>query len=121
MFNVDTENYTIELHRGDTGAIGITADTEYEFSAVDRAIFTVKDGQGRIVKEVVSALTDGRFEVEFHNSDTDGLTPGTYEWDVRYVISPVYGSDGRIVDGQGGVYTPKDPMIVSLRRTVGQI
>lgn len=121
MFVVDTENFKIDMHRGDTGVIAITADTDYTFNQVDRAIFTIKDNQGTIVKEVVAQMMDNRFEVVFTNSDTDGLAPGVYEWDVRYAVSPIYSVDGRIVDGQGGVYTPKDPMQLNLRRTIGQI
>lgn len=121
MFVVDGEKFTIDMHRGDTGVLAITADTEYAFSQVDRAIFTVKDNQGTIVKEVVAQMTDNRFVVVFNNEDTDSLTPGIYEWDVRFVVSPVYSVDGRIIDGEGGVYTPKDPMTLNLRRTIGQI
>lgn len=121
MFVVDAQNYTIDLHRGDTGVLGITAETDYEFGPLDRAIFTLKDSNGKLIKKNVCEMTDNRFEITFVNSDTDGLMPGLYTWDVRYVVNPVYDSEGQIYDGLGGVYTPRDPMTLNLRTTVGQI
>ena len=111
----------IELHRGDTGVIGITA-TGYAFGESDRALFTLKNSQGSIVKQGVYAMENNRFEVEFTNSDTDYLQDGQYEWDVRYVVNPVYDQEDptKIVDGDC-VTTPNDPMPCVLRRTVGQI
>lgn len=119
MFNV--EGNKIELHRGDTGVIGITA-TGYDFGSADRALFTVKSPNGTVVKQGVYALENNRFEVEFTNSDTDTLDSGDYEWDVRYVVDPIYDQEdpGTIIDG-AAVATPNDPMPCVLRRTVGQI
>ena len=119
MFIVDTTRKTIELHRGDTGAVGFTA-TGYTFGAADRAVFTMKAADGTVVKEGVFQMTNNRFEIEFKNPDTDYLDPGTYEYDVRYVVSPVFDADGKVVDGQA-VGTPEDPMQMMLRRTIGQI
>lgn len=118
MFVVDTENYKIDLHRGDTGVIGITL-TGHTFGADDRVLFTIKDQEGKIVKEGVYALTNNRFEVEFLNADTDHLMPGQYSWDVRCVVNPVYANNA-IIDGDA-VATPRDPMVVNLRTTVGQV
>ena len=117
MFNVD--GFKINLHRGDTGTIGITA-TGYTFGPNDRALFTVKDKNGTIVKQGIYPMVNNRFEVPFLNGDTDYLDSGLYEWDVRYVVEPVYDEEGKIVDGDA-VATPKDPMDLNLRRTVGQI
>lgn len=117
MFNVD--GFKINLHRGDTGTIGITA-TGYTFGPNDRALFTVKDKNGTIVKQGIYPMVNNRFEVPFLNGDTDYLDSGLYEWDVRYVVEPVYDEEGKIVDGDA-VATPKDPMDLNLWRTVGQI
>ena len=117
MFNVD--GFKINLHRGDTGTIGITA-TGYTFGPNDRALFTVKDKNGTIVKQGIYPMVNNRFEVRFLNGDTDYLDSGLYEWDVRYVVEPVYDEEGKIVDGDA-VATPKDPMDLNLWRTVGQI
>jgi hypothetical protein len=119
MFAVD--GYKIELHRGDTGVIGITA-TGYSFGPDDRALFTVRSGNGTVVKQGVYAMEDNRFEVEFTNSDTDTLDSGEYEWDVRYIVDPIYDQQDptTIIDG-AAVATPRDPMPCVLRRTVGQI
>ena len=117
MFNVN--GYTINLHRGDTGTIGITA-RGYDFGPNDRALFTVKDKSGTIVKQAAYAMENNRFEVSFLNSETDYLDSGLYEWDVRYIVNPVYDEGGNIVDGDA-VATPRDPMDLNLYRTVGQI
>ena len=119
MFKVD--GYKIELHRGDTGVIGVTA-SGYTFGPNDRALFTIKNGQGAVVKQGVYEMEDNRFQVEFTNADTDSLPSGTYEWDVRYIVNPVYDQTDptMIVDGDA-VATPFDPEPCVLRRTVGQI
>lgn len=126
MFTVD--GYKIELHRGDTGVIGITA-TGHDFGPNDRALFTVKNAQGMVVKQGIYAMENNRFQVAFRNSDTDSLANGQYEWDVRYIVNPIYDDEGGhgassddpvIIDGDA-VATPNDPMPCVLRRTVGQI
>ena len=65
-------------------------------------------------------IEDGAFTVGFANAETDYLTPGTYTYDVRYVINPYYDGEGKIVDGDQ-VITPKTPRNVILLATVGQI
>ena len=118
MFKVDPETKSIELHRGDTGVIGITAKG-YTFGADDRAIFTMKGPSGTEIMKKVYEMTDNRFEVEFANSDTDYLEPGVYSWDVRYVVNPIY-VHGEIIQGDA-VVTPEDPMTMTVRTTIGQV
>ena len=65
-------------------------------------------------------MENNRFQVSFLNSETDYLDSGLYEWDVRYIVNPVYDESGNIVDGDA-VATPRDPMDLNLYRTVGQI
>lgn len=146
MFNVDGTSIT--LSRGDTGAIKFRAsatvkgtEQPYQFTYRDRAIFTIKSGNS-IVKEKISALDENNaFTVVFFNSDTDTLTPGTYNWDVRYVVNPYwqnpvtekrtvvidgaeqevdYVVSGQIVDGDQ-VVTPSTPMTMQLLTVVGDI
>ena len=122
MFNI--ENYTITLSRGDTASFTVTANTDYEFAAEDRALFTVKDSAGEAILERVYALDtelgNGRFLVQLSNSDTDSLAVGAYTWDVRYVLHPYYDSTGRIIDGDQ-VITPKAAQTLSLIATVGEV
>ena len=115
------EGNTISLSRGDTGAIKFTADTEYTFAAEDRALFSIKNGVGEVVKESAFALdSDKAFVVTFFNSDTDTLAPAVYNWDVRYIIHPYYDDSGRIIDGDQ-VITPNEPMSLNLLNVVGEI
>ena len=123
MYNV--EGYAINLSRGDTGALKVTAtatlDGEpFTFGADDRALFSIKNGQGEVVKEKVAEITNNVFMVYFFNSDTDSLAPGNYLWDVRYVINPYYDASGRIVDGDQ-VITPKQPMNFQILTVVGDV
>lgn len=125
MFNVD--GTTITLSKGDTGAVRIRAvakrkDTgaDYTFGERDRAVFSIKNGSGTVVKEKYSEMDDNVFTVVFYNHDTDKLTSGQYSWDVRYVINPYYDENGRIVDGDQ-VITPNLPMNVALLTVVGDI
>ena len=98
MFNVDGTNIT--LSRGDTGALRLTANVTrrdtgaaYTFGERDRAVFSIKAGNGQLVKQKSYPLVENKFTVIFLNQDTDNLNPGGYSWDVRYVINPYYNTD----------------------------
>lgn len=119
MFGV--EGYTITLSRGDTGAIKFTADTDYTFTSDDRALFSIKNAIGEMVKQMAYSLDENKaFVVSFYNSDTDSIAAGSYQWDVRYIIHPYYDSEGRIVDGDQ-VITPRQPMEMQLLQVVGEV
>ena len=119
MFNV--EGTTISLSCGDTGAIKFIADTDYTFASEDRALFSIKNSVGEVVKESAYALDNEKsFTVTFFNSDTDNLAPGTFNWDVRYIIHPYYDDAGKIIDGDQ-VITPNAPMDMNLLNVVGVV
>ena len=123
MFMV--EDYSITLSRGDTGAMRVRAEATlngepFSFGSDDRALFSIKNGQGEIVKEKVASLTNNEFIVYFLNADTDNLAPTTYTWDVRYIIHPYYDTSGRIINGDQ-VITPKEPMNMNLLTVVGDV
>lgn len=91
---------TVSLSKGDTGALKISAvvvqrDTgnQYTFGERDRALFSIKAGNGQLVKQKAYPLTNNAFVVVFTNTDTDQLNTGSYSWDVRYVINPYYDTD----------------------------
>lgn len=123
MFSVD--GYTITLSRGDTGGLRVIAQatlngSPFTFGENDRALFSIKNGQGEIVKEKIAEMTDNAFTVYFLNGDTDSLSPANYQWDVRYIIHPYYDSQGRIIDGDQ-VITPKTPQTMQLLTVVGDV
>ena len=123
MFNV--EDYTITLSRGDTGAMKINAtatlDGEpFTFGSDDRALFSIKNANGEIIMQKASAMTNNSFTVYFLNADTDSLAPGSFSWDVRYIIHPYYDTNGNIVDGDQ-VITPKTPQTMNLLTVVGDV
>ena len=119
MFSVD--GYVITLSRGDTGAIKFTANTEHDFEEEDRALFSVKNAIGEVVKQAAFELDENKsFVVTFFNHDTDVLAAGSYQWDVRYIIHPYYDSAGNIIDGDQ-VITPNQPMSLQLLQVVGEV
>ena len=123
MFSVD--GYNISLSRGDTGGMKVNATATlngepFTFGSDDRALFSIKNGQGELVKEKIAQMTNNSFVVYFLNADTDQLAPGQYSWDVRYIIHPYYNADGRIIDGDQ-VITPKEPQSMNLLTVVGDI
>ena len=123
MFRID--GYNIILSRGDTGAMKVKATATlngepFTFGEDDRALFSIKNGQGEIVKEKVAELVNNEFTVYFLNADTDSLSPTNYSWDVRYIIHPYYDANGRIIDGDQ-VITPKEPMSMNLLTVVGDV
>lgn len=119
MFQVVGLNIT--MSRGDTGSIVIRATGGHHFNQEDRALFTVKTSDGTIVKQEAHEIDgSGKFTVSFRNAETDYLSPGLYQWDVRYIINPHYDESGEIVDGDQ-VITPKMPQSLTILTTVGQI
>lgn len=121
MFSVDTETGTITISRGDTGAFRVKARTSYTFQTADRALFTIKDGMGNIVRQRIYEIDENKgFNVYFYNADTDSQEQTTFRWDVRWVINPYYDESGKIVDGDQ-VLTPKGPMQIGLLEVVGNI
>lgn len=123
MYSVD--GYNIKLSQGDTGALKVKATATldgqpFTFGPDDRALFSIKNAQGVIVKEKVAELVNNEFVVYFLNADTDSLSPGDYKWDVRYIIHPYYDESGRIINGDQ-VITPKEPQIMNLLTVVGDV
>lgn len=122
MFRVD--GYHITLSAGDTGGIKVRARATlngeaFTFGSDDRALFSIRNGQGEIVIEKVAQMTNNIFNVYFQNSDTEALPAGDYPWDVRYIIGPLY-SGGKVVDGNQ-VITPKRPQVLTIEGTVGKV
>lgn len=123
MYNVD--GYNINLSRGDTGALRVAAtatlDGEpFTFGTDDRALFSIKSGNGEIIMQKICEMENNAFTVYFLNADTDSVAPGVYSWDVRYIIHPYYDDAGRIVDGDQ-VLTPNAPMSLNLLTVVGDV
>lgn len=123
MFYVD--GYTINLSRGDTGAIRVKAnaslgDEAFTFGTDDRALFSVKNGQGETIIEHIYQMEDNEFTIYFNNSDTDNVAAGAYTWDIRYIINPYYDANNNIIDGDQ-VITPKEAQTLNLLNVVGEV
>ena len=105
MFIVDENTGAVEMNVGDTGSwfIDGARDDDVPFTADDRAVFTVKNAAGEIVIDREYGLADenlgnGTIFVQLDNNDTDKLAPGTYTYEVRFVVNP-YREDGKITSG----------------------
>lgn len=120
MFNYDVNTMQITLHRGNTGTVPFKI-TGHDFTGETAvAYFCMKQGS-TVVKEGYYPLdSTGEFTVEFVNTDTDGLAPGTYEYDVHVVLDPVYDDNDNVVDGTF-VRTMMDPIPIIVKRTVGTV
>ena len=121
MFDVNTETGRIDMHRGDTRAYTIRF-TGYTLTSNDRVLVTFKKDYLR--------PENNRVRIRMRNPETDYLEPGDFSWDVRVIIDPVYDDSGNVVEGSGqevpivdggAVSTPKDPMVLHIRTTVGQV
>ena len=73
-----------------------------------------------IIMQKICPMENNAFTVVFLNADTDSLSPGSYSWDVRYVINPYYDDSGKMVDGDQ-VLTPRTPMSMNLLTVVGDV
>lgn len=112
---------TITLSRGDTMKLTFGSG-KTDWGANDRAIVTIKNASGTVVlKEIHTIKSDGTFDMSFQNSTTDTWPIGTYTYDVRYVMNPVYDTAGvNIIEGDA-VITPAAPAILNIINTVGEV
>ena len=129
MFNVNTETGYIDMHRGDTGAF-IIRFTGYTLTSNDRVLVTFKSMTGTEIKKEYHVPENNCIRIRLRNPETDYLDTGDYSWDARVIIDPVYDENGNVVEGSGqeaeiidggAVSTPKDPMTLHIRTTVGQV
>lgn len=132
MFAVDPSNGMIEMNVGDTGSfelIGARDDGDL-FTEYDRAVFSIKNQAAEMVIERVYALDNdelgnGHVLIQFNNADTDHLIPGSYTWEVRFVVNPYYDTSGRIVDGDivstPGIDGKGNPMPMTLKAVQADI
>ena len=95
-FQVDLTTMDIKMNRGDTGSFWVAASRASgdEWTADDRMLFTVRDGQNEIVMQRFYRLDDqwdqgdGIVLIEFHNDDTDTWPTGQYSVELRFDINP---------------------------------
>lgn len=111
----------ILLTQGDTGLLTIkTGGSDHEFTSSDRAVFTVRHLNGRLLVEMVlQPEADGTVQIPFTSDLSDEWKPDLYEWDIRYVIDAVF-TDGRVTDGSE-VITPMRPGRLQIVKAVGRV
>ena len=111
----------IRMTQGDTGILTMLAgESGHVFTDADRAVFTVRRQSGALAAEMMlTPEADGTVQIPFTNGLTEGLEPGSYKWDVRYVLGAVM-DNGRVVDG-AEVITPMLPGTLTIVEAVGRI
>ena len=104
MFQCDLNSFAITMHRGDTGAVKVSATraSGEDWTEDDRLIFTVKSGSEIKLQRFYrldddDGLGNGVVEIQFHNNDTDTWENGTYDTELRYVVNPYW--DGTAPEG----------------------
>ena len=97
-FDHDLETGNITMYQGDTGSFKVRCSRKSgeAWTSASRMLYTIKSGKGEIVIQRFYRLDNqfglgnGVMLIEFHNSDTDGLDPGTYTTERRYDVDPVW-------------------------------
>jgi len=118
-FCVDPKTKKISIYAGDTASM--TAKIRgYDYGGSDRALFTVGEKDGDTVIEKCLEITDNQVVVHFQSEDTNQLDPELdYEWDLRFIVNPQYGEDGKVIN-RDDVSTPPDgPFCFKVKKTVG--
>lgn len=114
------QDLAITITRGDTGLLTITTESDHVFGSEDRAVFTIKRGD-KVIKEGVYQPSEcGRVQIEFANAETETWAPGSYSWDIRYVLDAQMDEQGRVVDGRE-VITPMRPGTLTVVTAVGDV
>ena len=131
MFDVNYDTGAITMNVGDTGSFEVEAvrDDSELWTENDRAVFTIRNASGETVVERIYTLDNddtgnGVLLIEFHNGDTDQLEPGSYTWELRFVVNPYY-DGGTIVDGDivqtPGIDGLGEPMPMTLKAVQADI
>ena len=127
MFEVNAETAAVTMHQGDTGAVLYTGRRKsgLPFGENDVALYTVIDPYNQVVIQRTYGLADselgnGKFMVQFHNSDTDHRPAGTYKTEVRYIINP-YGAGLKPEDGDIVRTPPKLQSTLTILPVYGEV
>ena len=117
---IEIEGDDIRIPRGDTGAVTFGVNTTYTFADTDRALFSVKSPSGELLISDTYQIINNEFTVPFRVDTTNKWAIGTYQYDVRFLMSTHWDSDGNIT-GYDVVDTPKRPRNIQILNTVGEV
>ena len=110
----------IQISAGDTGIVRFDVEGT-KLTEKDRAVFTAKTRSGQtVLRKIIKPEKEDEILLPFVNADTEKVTPGNYEWDIRIVLGAKFGAGGDVVDGDD-VITPFLPGQFSVLRTVGNV
>ena len=122
-FDHDKVTGNIDMNAGDTGSFWVHCSRKSgaDWPSTARMLYTIRSG-GEIVLQRIYRLDDqwgagdGWFLFELHNNDTDSWSPGTYETEWRFDVSPTWDGgeapEGRCVNALTAGVTMNDGAIV---------
>ena len=116
---ITIDGFNVSIPRGDTGAFDIHV-TGYDFGTDDRALFTIKNGNGKTIRRELLTITDNIVSIEFTHDQTKILAAGDYVWDVRWIVEPEYDEDDNLIGGEE-IDTPYKDLKFSITGTTGDI
>lgn len=136
MFDVQELDGSVTVSQGDTGSWEIEAqrDDGEDWTADDLAVMSICMGDDVILErtyrldnpEQDETLANGVIRVELSNADTSAIPPGSYTWEMRYIIG-AYTDGEEIVSGDGidtpGMDGKGDPMsftVKPVQRKIGR-
>lgn len=125
MFEIGKDDYQIRISRGDSGSFYVESNGR-RLTENDRVLFTVKNKARNARKEVVyierlyKPDCHGNALIEFSPVDTVHMTPGQYQWDLRYLYGVVMDDNGKMqtVDA---IETPFEAASFRVLNTVGEV
>lgn len=105
MIRIDTQQKSITIPRGDSGAVAVeltVTDGEGQpMSIMGKAIFAIckaTSSSYTTMKTKVVDVVDNVVPLAFVNSDTEGIPPGSYFWDIRILTEPETDDKGDTVE-----------------------
>ena len=125
MFEIGKDDYQIRISKGDSGGFCVDANGR-RLTSNDRVLFTVKNKVRTARKEIVyiervyKPDVYGKVMIEFNPTDTIGMAPGQYQWDLRYMYGVVVDDVGNILSVKD-VETPFEAASFRVLDTVGEV
>ena len=125
MFEIGKDDYQIKISKGDSGSFYVESNGR-NLCASDRVLFTVKSKSRNARKETVyierlyTPDRHGNVLIKFSPTDTIHMSPGQYQWDLRYLYGVVVDDNGS-VQTVNAIETPFEAASFRVINTVGEV
>ena len=85
------------IPKGDTGFFSLPNFGVYVQKDIVVFSVTVPLTRKTIIEKIIDASGDGLL-IEFEKEDTEKLAAGSYFWDIKLYLKPIYDEDGLLID-----------------------